>query len=150
MILATHTVPINALPEIVWSLWHDVESWPSWDPSLASSSLKDSFVVGARGELLMKNGQRASFVITECVPYNSFTIAGKLFGATLHFEHDLREVDGTVYVRHTAYLTGVLKPVFWILMKNDFKKIIPESLNNLASLAEHFGYNQTVPIDDID
>lgn len=93
MILATHTAAVNTLPEIVWNFWRDVETWPSWDSSLSSTYVDGSFIVEAKGRMILTNKRHITFTIEECTPYQSFTVATKLFGATLHIEHDLKEID---------------------------------------------------------
>ena len=36
MLIAEHTIQTSASPEVIWRLYEDVKSWPTWDHGVES------------------------------------------------------------------------------------------------------------------
>jgi hypothetical protein len=46
-----HTSDTPAAPEVVWRLYSDVSTWPTWNTAVAKVDLRGPFAAGTTGEL---------------------------------------------------------------------------------------------------
>lgn len=123
--------------EKVWSQWTNVNQWPNWDTQLISAKLDSEFVPGASGELQPKTGPRSRFNLTEVIPLDRFTYKVPLPLAFFQVEHYLQTWQGQVLFTHKVSFGGPLGGLFYILLGNRFRAVLPEVLANLKRTVEH-------------
>ncbi len=121
----------------IWRIWSDVSEWPSFDPSLEWANLNGPLAPLALGTLKPKGWMSSQFWVSEATPNKSFSTISKLIGATMTFEHCLRELDEqSVEITHRLTIEGSLATLYHLLMGSKLKRELAVSVNNLRSLAE--------------
>ncbi len=126
----------QAPPEAIWRLWADVGNWKEWDPGVEDSSIDGPFAQGTRYKLKPKGGPKVTAVLTEVRPGEGFSDHTRLPLANLDFFHEMERVGEGTRVSHWAEISGPLSFVFARLMGRSFEKGLPETVRNLARLAE--------------
>ena len=76
----SQTLETSASPETIWTIWTNVQAWPTWDTELEYAKLEYAklegpFALGAKGKLKAKGNQEAEFVITTLEPGRSYTLS---------------------------------------------------------------------------
>ena len=69
-------VDIEALPELVWAVMRDIESWPTWTPTVTSIRRLDRgrrFGVGSRARVRQPSLRPAIWQVTDMDEGRSFT-----------------------------------------------------------------------------
>lgn len=122
--------------EAIWRLWADVDNWKEWDPGLEDSSISDSFVEGTHYELKPKGGPKVTSVLTDVRPGEGFSDHTRLPLANLDFSHEVERVGEGTRITHRVEISGPLSFVFARLMGRGFEGGLPETVRNLARLAE--------------
>jgi uncharacterized protein YndB with AHSA1/START domain len=126
----------QASPEAIWTLWADVGNWKEWDPGVEDSSIGGSFGEGTRYELKPKGGPKVTSVLTEVRPGEKFSDHTRLPLANLDFSHEVERVGEETRVTHRVEISGPLAFVFARLMGRGMERGLPETVRNLARLAE--------------
>ena len=90
----------SASPKAIWTLWEDVQDWPSWDKELEWVKINGPFTEGQQGQLKPKGAPVSAFKITRCVPYKQFTDIANLPFSQLVFDHYLMSENGKTLVTH--------------------------------------------------
>lgn len=126
----------EAPPEAIWRLWADVDNWKEWDPGVEDSSIDGPFVEGTRCGLKPKGGPKVMSVLTDVRFDEGFSDHTRLPLANLDFFHWVKRVGGETRVTHRVEISGPLSFVFARLMGRGMEKGLPETVRNLARLAE--------------
>ena len=116
------TLPIAATAETVWAILIDFERWREWNPSVPS--IKGDVEAGSTVRLTLAMPGRPSVNVkaqlTEVVPERRLCWHGsvggdRLFAGTREFVIEPRP-DGTVLFTHVEDVSGLLFPVFHVVM----------------------------------
>jgi Polyketide cyclase / dehydrase and lipid transport len=126
----------QASPEAIWTLWADVGNWKEWDPGVEDSSIGGPFAEGTHYELKPKGGPAVTSVLTEVRPGEEFSDHTRLPLANLDFSHEVERVGKETRVTHRVEISGPLAFVFASLMGRGMERGLPETMRNLARLAE--------------
>jgi uncharacterized protein YndB with AHSA1/START domain len=132
----SYSIHIDNSIEKVWESLIDVERWPIWDTELLSAKLEGSFTNGAKGEMKPKTGPKLKYTISDVVPMQNYTInvampvGGMLIKRTLHSE------GSQVVFTDDIQFTGILKGIFGLMLGGQFRKVLPEVLDNFKNMAE--------------
>lgn len=126
----------QAPPEAIWRLWADVDNWKEWDPGVEDSSIGDSFAEGTRYELKPKGGPKVTSVLTDVRLSEGFSDHTRLPLANLDFFHEMERVGEGTRITHRVEISGPLSFMFARLMGRGMVKGLPETVRNLARLAE--------------
>jgi len=126
----------EAQPEAVWELWADVGNWKEWDPGVEGSSIDGPFAEGTRYVLKPKGGPKVKAVLTDVRPGEGFSDRTRLPLANLDFFHKTERVGEGTCVTHRVEISGPLSFAFARLMGRGFEEGLPETVRNLARLAE--------------
>lgn len=136
----TQSIDIHASAERVYSLYADLTSWPTWDPSVVEVNLPSGLRVGSSGWLRSKDGPRTRISIHEASDANSFTVQSHLPGCRMLFGHTLQTVAGGVRATHTLSFSGPLAFVFRRLLGPKIASTLPGALQGLKQMSETHGH----------
>jgi hypothetical protein len=120
----------------IWALWADVDNWKGWDPGLEDSSMEEVFVEGASYSLKPKGGPKVTSFLRDLRPGEGFSDRTRLPLANLDFSHQLVRVGNGTRVTHRVEISDPLSFLYARLMGNGFEEGLPETVGNLARLAE--------------
>ncbi|MEM6842133.1 MAG: SRPBCC family protein [Bacteroidota bacterium] len=130
------TIAIDKPQTEVWRLLTDVTQWKDWDTELKTSSLVGEFALGATGELVPMKGPKLTFVISEFIPEQSYTVKTKMPVGHLMMKRTLANRNQLTYFTDDIWFTGALKRVFGLMLGSGFKAVLPEVMENFKRLAE--------------
>jgi hypothetical protein len=136
----TQSIDIHASAERVYSLYADLTSWPTWDPSVVEVNLPSGLRVGSSGWLRPKDGPRTRISIYEASDGQSFTVQSHLPGCRMLFGHTLQTVAGGVRATHTLSFAGPLAFVFRRLLGAKIASTLSGALQGLKHMSETNGH----------
>jgi len=130
-----HQIEIGAPVEVVFSLYEEVEAWPSWDSETTAVNLP-GLTRDAQGWLKPRNGPKASIRVIDVIPNRSFIIEGKLPFCRMQFGHELKANATWTTATHWVRFVGPLAFVFRRLIGNGIDKTLPHTLEGLKRASE--------------
>ncbi|TAE22633.1 MAG: polyketide cyclase [Candidatus Kapaibacterium sp.] len=130
------SVQINSPREKVWQTLIDVPTWHEWDTELKQARLLDEFALGAKGVLTPLTGPTLNFVISELVPYQSYTFKTKMPLGWLVINRTLTVKNETTEFTDEIAFTGFLKRIFGAMLGGRFRAVLPEVMNNFKTIVE--------------
>jgi len=133
------SITVAATSAEVFSVYKDVENWPSWDPETDSASLDGEFQVGTSGKIKPSGEPETKIVITEVSPDKSFTVECKIPLCKMQFVHEMAESDDRTHVVNKIILTGLLSSVFGLLIGGKLREGMKQSLVGLKNQIESKG-----------
>lgn len=130
----TYTSP--SFIETIWLYYSQVEYWKEWDHDIEYVSIVDGqFQDGSRGELKLKGGPKASFLLNDVIPKKSFTVTSQLPGATMHFYHILKKRNHDyLEIIHKVEIIGWTSILFYFLLRPKLQRGLSRALLRLTSL----------------
>ncbi len=132
----SHTLTTTATPEQIWAVWIAVDRWHEWDTELESASLAGAFALNAQGTLKPKSAPASAFNISQLDPGISYTFTTQLPFCKLHVHRFLTSSTFGVSFTHEVSFTGLLAPVFGLLLGQQFRAVLPSVMENLRQQAE--------------
>ncbi|MGL5892426.1 MAG: SRPBCC family protein [Bacteroidia bacterium] len=130
------TIPVNTTTANIWQTLIDVENWHQWDTELIEASLEGYFAVGAKGTLKPKKGPKLKFYISEIIPNQSYTFNTIMPVGELVIKRSISEKNNELHFTDDIAFTGALKYVFGLMLGGQFRKVLPEVMNNFKKIAE--------------
>ena len=127
---------INATPKKIFSIYTDVQNWPQWDPDAKSATIDGAFVSGATGVVVPHGGPTSKIAFQNVVQNKGFSVLCKLPLCKMRFEYELHPLGEQTKAIHRVVFTGLLAPVFNLLIGSGMKKSIPKGLESLRALAQ--------------
>lgn len=132
----SHTLETTASTAQIWQVWTDVPNWKSWDDGLKTAELKGVFALNTEGVLTSNKGRKTRFKITEFVDNQSYTFRTQLPLGALYVKRFLTTKDGKTSFTHEVWFTGITKGIFGKALGKDFRKILPDVMNKVKTIAE--------------
>jgi hypothetical protein len=115
------TITIGARPELVWSVYADIERWPEWTASVTSARLEPTgpLELSSRASIKQPRLPRVVWTVSGIEPNRSWTWRNQSPGATTLARHTLTETsDGRTSVDLSIDQRGVIgRPVGWLLKR---------------------------------
>ncbi len=130
------TIAINTSAANVWQTLIDVQNWQQWDTELIWANLEGPFIKGAKGTMQPKKGPQLKFYISELVPNQSYTIHTIMPVGELVIKRTLIEKNKAIHFTDDIAFTGFLKHIFGWMLGGQFRKVLPEVMDNFKRLAE--------------
>jgi hypothetical protein len=130
------TIPVNTTKTQVWQTLIDVQNWHQWDTELLEANLEGVFEMGAKGTMKPKKGPKLKFYISELTPNQSYTINTMMPVGQLVIKRSLMEINNEIHFTDDIAFTGFLKYIFGFMLGGQFRKVLPEVMNNFKRIAE--------------
>lgn len=124
----------NIKREDVWSLWADVERWPTWHGDLDYCKLVGDFAVGNYFILKPKGVRPVKIVLTELNEGYSFTDCTSFLGAKMYDTHAMEETDKGLRLTNTLVVTGPMKWLWIKLVAQNVAKTVPQEIESLVTM----------------
>lgn len=130
------TICVNTTKAKVWQTLIDVQNWPQWDTELMEASLEGVLEKGSKGTMKPKTGPKLNFYISEFTPNLSYTINTVLPVGELVIKRSLTEKNNEIHFTDDIAFKGFLKYIFGFMLGSQFRKVLPEVMNNFKRIAE--------------
>lgn len=130
------TISVKTTKANVWQTLIDVENWHQWDTEILEANLEGNFEKGAKGTMKPKTGPKLKFYISEIIPNQSYTFNTIMPVGELVIKRSLTETINEVHFMDDIAFTGFLKYIFGIMLGGQFRKVLPEVMNNFKRIAE--------------
>jgi Polyketide cyclase / dehydrase and lipid transport len=131
------TISVNTTKANVWQTLIDVQNWHQWDTELLEANLEGIFEKGAKGTMKPKTGPKLKFYISELIPNYSYTINTIMPVGELIIKRSLTEINNEVHFTDDIAFTGFLKYFFGFMLGGQFRKVLPEVMNNFKRIAKN-------------
>ena len=131
------TLETSASPEMIWTIWTNVQAWPTWDTELEYAKLEGPFVLGAKGKLKAKGNQEAEFVITALEPGRSYTFSTILpMNSSLNVQRSLEQTGTQTSFTHLVTFEGPLAAPISNQLGPVYRAALPMVMERIRVLAE--------------
>lgn len=130
------TISVNTTKVKVWQTLIDVQNWHQWDTEILEASLEGNFTEGVKGTIKPKTGPKLKFYISEIIPNQSYTFNTIMPIGELVIKRNLTETNNEVHFTDDIAFTGSLKYLFGFMLGGQFRKVLPEVMNNFKRIAE--------------
>jgi Polyketide cyclase / dehydrase and lipid transport len=130
------TIPVNTTIANVWHTLIDVQHWHLWDTEILEANLEGAFIKGAKGNMKPKTGPTLKFYISECNNHQSYTINVMMPVGELVIKRSLTEVNSKIHFTDDIAFTGFFKYIFGLMLGGQFRKVLPDVMNNFKRIAE--------------
>jgi uncharacterized protein YndB with AHSA1/START domain len=132
-----HSVEAPVSRERVWTLWTDIERWPSWNPGVVRAELDGSFAEGTTGSVRAAGGPASKLRVLTVEPERRFVTEASERLMRLRFEHELGDSgDGQLRITQRVRMTGLATPLMRRTVGPRLERSIPVGLANLVELAK--------------
>ncbi len=131
------TIPVNTTKANVWQTLTDVQNWHQWDTEIIETNLEGVFEKGAKGTMTPKKGPKLKFYISELIPNQSYTFNTIMPIGELVIRRTITQTNNEIYFTDDIAFTGFLKYIFGFMLGGQFRKVLPEVMNNFKRIAEN-------------
>ncbi len=129
-------IQIAVPPDVIDSIWSEVDRWHVWDPDTKKASIEGPFALGSKGRIVPSKGLGVPMVITERTPGRSFTVEGHIPLFRMHFEHRVHAIAGGSEVAHRVWFSGPLAFLFGPGVARQVSHGLPRTMRSLKAYAE--------------
>jgi uncharacterized membrane protein len=133
------SVEIDALPQLVWDVFSDVERWPEWTASVTSLVGLDGPVLAFGKRFAIKQPRMSKLIwkVTEIDPGSSWTWVQHSPGVLVCARHDvIAQPGGRTLVRQQLDQRGVIGALVGRLMVKKTRRFLELEAQGLKSRAE--------------
>ncbi len=139
LIRRTFTVEVSLTT--AWDHLAAVERWPTWAMHIKRVELRPAgpLSVESEGVIVLKNGIRSTFRMTEFHPHRRWKWAGPFLWLTVHYDH-VFEAEGDSRTRLTWIVeaeglgSSVVGRLFAMIYARNLKKAIPRIVAEMNAL----------------
>src|SRR5450432_1771564 len=68
----THSIEADVTAEAVWSLYEDLDTWPSWDADIVRVTREGAFETGTTGTLEFRGQEPLRYRLADVQPLRTF------------------------------------------------------------------------------
>ena len=133
------SVEIDALPQLVWDVFSDVERWPEWTASVTSLVGLDGPVLAVGKRFAIKQPRMSKLIwkVTEIDPGSSWTWVQRSPGVLVSARHDvIAQPGGRTLVRQQLGQRGVIGALVGRLMLKKTRRFLGLEAQGLKARAE--------------
>lgn len=132
------SVKIAAPVRVVWEVTTDVESWPSWSPTMGDVTLQDpdaAIAVGASAVVRQPKLRPATWVVDEIAEDRMFSWHTSGRGYRIVADHRFDSPgEGRTHAVLTARMEGPLARILWLVSGRTIRLYLDQEA---AALKEH-------------
>src|SRR5262249_28605064 len=117
--------------EQAWQHLSRIEQWPSWARHIKQVELQPpgEFGLGSTGRMILPNGLKAAWRVTEFSPYRNWKWVGGFLWLTLHYDHLFEELNPartriTFVVEANGFGESVIGRLFAKVYRKDMDRAI--------------------------
>ena len=132
-----HSIETTVAPEEIWKIWINVSNWKQWDTGLKDAQIEGDFQLNAKGFIISLDGRKAKFKVTEHIENQSYTYKTSLPLGGLYVKRFLSIQNGKTTFTHEVWFEGLSKKLFAKMLGGNFRKMLPEVLQNIKNIAEN-------------
>lgn len=132
----SHSLATTATPAKIWSIWTDVEGWPTWDTELSRAALDGDFAVHARGTLKPLRGPSSTFVITSPTPGQGYAFMTRLPLCRLTVQRTLDTDGAHTGFTHAVRFDGPLSFLWGRALGRRYQRMLPQVMERIRLRAE--------------
>ena len=125
----------NINKEVIWSLWTDVNNWPTWHGDLDYCRMEGEFVVGNSFKLKPKGAPAVKIILTDIQIGKEFTDCTHFFGAKMYDTHVITETTEGLLLTNKLVVTGPLRWLWIKLVAEHVADSVPDEVESLVNLA---------------
>lgn len=131
-------VEIAAPCERVWELTLDIESWPSFTPTITSVERLDagSLAVGAQALVRQPGQPRRTWTVTDLDVGRRFAWSTAALGTVMTGVHELAPTATGTLQELTVELDGRVAPLVGVLIRNSIRKALAAENAGFKAAAE--------------
>jgi len=118
----------------IWSIWVDINKWPTWHNDLEYCKLEGAFKVGNHFMLKPKGIKAVKIEIIEINPNIHFTDCTSFFGAKMYDTHYMKQTNEGLKIGNKLVMTGPLKWLWYILVCRNVANSAEEEIESLVKL----------------
>jgi len=130
------SIDIDVLPEVVFTIYAEVNKWHEWDPDTLASHIDGPFQVGVTGWLRPTHGREVAMRLTNVEENRCFTVDAAIPLCVLRFGHELQPMPAGVRVTHRVSFHGPLAFLFRALIGGQVRRGLPLTMASLKRTAE--------------
>ena len=133
------SVEIDALPQLVWDVFSDVERWPEWTASVTSLVGLDGPVLAVGKRFAIKQPRMSKLIwkVTEIAPGSSWTWVQRSPCVLVSARHDvIAQPGGRTLVRQQLDQRGVIGALVGRLMVKKTRRFLELEAQGLKARAE--------------
>jgi Polyketide cyclase / dehydrase and lipid transport len=130
----THSIEADVTAEAVWSLYEDLDTWPSWDADIVHVTREGAFETGTTGTLEFRGQEPLRYRLAEVQPLQSFVDEVPVGELVVRVAHQLEpRASGSLRITYTAEIEGPADQAQAIgpMITGDFA----QTMESLAALA---------------
>jgi len=115
---------IEALPDHVWSVTQDIESWPTWTPTVTNVTRCDDgpFEVGCVTKIMQPGIPECEWRVTELTIGKGFTWETHVYGILISATHEVVAHDSGTKSLLRLNVKGVLCTLLWPIIRLSAKR----------------------------
>jgi polyketide cyclase/dehydrase/lipid transport protein len=103
----THTVEAHVTAEAIWSLYEDVETWPSWDAQAERITRDGPFATGSTGTMKFRDQGPLPYRLTKVEPRREFVDETPVGDIVVRVAHLLEPLSsGQLRITYAAEIDG--------------------------------------------
>src|SRR5215470_3304769 len=134
------SITIDAPIEVVWSVFTDVERWPTWASSFTSVELVDGPMrLGAKARIRQPWLPTVVWKVTEWEPGRSWTWTTTSPGARTEASHVLTRVGGRTVAEQSISSSGPIGRLAAFVWRSLTRRYLAIEATGLKQRSEHVG-----------
>ncbi len=131
-----NTLQTTAAPQKIWAIWTDVPNWNTWDTGLKDASIQGDFKRNAKGIIISLENRTSRFKVVHFEKGKTYTFKTRLPFGALYVKRYLDVKEGVTHFTHEVRFTGLTAGIFAKQFGPEFRRLLPEVMENVRQLAE--------------
>ena len=131
----THTVETDASPAVIWALYEDVKTWPSWDAQAELVTRDGPFEAGTTGTMKFVGQEPLPYRLAKVEQLHEFVDETPVGALVVRVSHVLTPLpDGRLRLDYSAEIDGPVDQAQQVgpMITADF----PETMASLIAMAK--------------